>query len=144
MTVRVDGRQRDKSEYSGGRRSRVQSGTARGHKCQGRLPRCCAPHDDSTGWPGGGEGCGETLARAFSLGRPALRSGRQTAGHPSETPGVMPGPKMRVFPGRSLFSLQAVLPLEKPSRAYAGLPVTQLPCPRPAPWCKACSRTTRV
>lgn len=56
-----------------------------------------------------------TLASAFSLGRLSLRSGQKTAGHMRWTPRLMLGPEMRVFPGRSLFSLQALLTLEGPS-----------------------------
>lgn len=47
--------------------------------------------------------------------------------------------QMRIFPGKSLFSLQGVLTLERPSRASVGLPETSHPAQ-----CKACSGATRV
>ena len=88
-----------------------------GRRHQGCLPRGRGPCDDGTGgrsgWPEETRVAG-TLASAVVL-EAESEERPHTAGHVRRTPRPTPGPEMRVFPGRSLFSLQALQTLERPS-----------------------------
>lgn len=103
-------------------------GAGEGQEHQGCLLRCHSPGVTAQEKESVGQQerkAAGTFSQCVQFGKAVSEEQPKTAGYASQTPGQMPGPEMRVSPGRSpSFSLHAVLTLERPSWAQTILPRT--------------------